>query len=154
FGVIYWSSTDHMHRQIDATVSSELAEIQIAGAGQDLARFAVTVTEFTDRTSDLFYLLQDANGKRLAGNIPALDRPAAGLNAQLRPTTGSGDETGSIRGYGVRRSDGAYLFVGQSTQELRELQELIRHTFEWGFAATLVVAFAGGALMSRSVLGR
>ncbi|MBS0220906.1 MAG: HAMP domain-containing protein [Proteobacteria bacterium] len=152
FGVIYWSTAAYMNRQIDTSVSDEITELQTTGAGLDLLHFATIVTEFSNRSPGFFYLLQDVDGRRLAGNFPPIETPAPGL---YEPSQRESSKDGrAVRGRGILLKGGVYLFIGRSTHELNEMQEFIRHAFEWGFATTILIALAGGAIISQSVLGR
>lgn len=148
FAAIYWSTADYMRRQIDDTVSSEMAEI---GADGESGRIAGLVDELTRKSPDFFYLLQGRDGAVLAGNLPAM-APVIDVHEQLRPAADM--RARIIRGQGRRLPDGGYLFVGLSTYQLREMQEAIRRAFFWGFAATALISLIGGAVMSLNVLGR
>jgi signal transduction histidine kinase len=133
FGVVFWSTTRFMEQQIDATVSSEIAELL---ADAQAARPGG--------------LLQDRSGKVLAGNLPATAAVTGvrewGGSAAHRQTPFAG-----IRGRGVDVSEG-YLFVGLSTLQLHEMGEMVASSFLWGLGAAMLLALAGGAAMSVSLL--
>lgn len=154
FGVVYLSSAVFMNRQIDTTVAGEVAELRTAGAGHDLVRSTTIVAEFTARSPDFVYLLQAPGGEKLAGNFPPILPPVLGLHDRPQPDANGDDPSEVVRGQGVILDDGAYLFVGRSTRELHEMKGLIEHAFESSFAATILIALGGGALVSRGVLRR
>lgn len=154
FGAIYWSTANFMRRQIDETVSSEMAEIEADIAGADARPIAGLVNGLARKSPDFFYLLQDTGGTVLAGNLPAMP-PRTGRQERSHSVPDNKfDHDRIIRGEGRRLPDGGYLFVGLSTYQLREMQEVIRRAFFWGFAATVLVSLIGGAIMSLNVLGR
>ena len=153
FAAIYWSTAVYMDRQIDDTVSSEVAEIRADAAGLDRPHVTAIVDSLATRSPGFFYLLQDERGARLAGNLAPMT-PVVGLHEEPRQLTSERDHGRIVRGEGARLEDGSYLFVGLSTFQLREMQEMIRRVFEWGLAATIVIAFLGGFLTSLGVLGR
>jgi signal transduction histidine kinase len=104
----------------------------------------------THHSSGFYYLLQDSGRRVVAGNLPAVD-PVVGI----REWSGEPDERKSplaaIRGRGVD-AGGNYLFVGWSTFQLHEMQEFVAASFLWGLAASVVLALAGGVVMSRRLM--
>ena len=152
FVVVYVSTGNFMDRQIDATVATELAEVQSDAAGKG-GSLAGIVRDLGTRSDGYFYLLQDAQGAVVAGNLPALE-PVPGIREWGGPAHHRSNPLQGLRGRGVRLADGGYLFVGMSTYHLHEMQEHVVRVFLWGFAAALALALAGGTLMSLSVARR
>jgi signal transduction histidine kinase len=152
--VIAWAATRFMARQIDATVANELAEVQADAAGQDKGGLQRVVADLTARSPGIYYLLQGADGKKLAGNmLPIHPRPGLRVLAtthQPEPRHAAG----GIRGRGEVLADGSYLFVGLSDFELGEMKEVIARAVVWSLAAIGVLALAGGLVLSLSVLRR
>ena len=153
-GFVTWSATGFMARQIDSTVSNELAEVQAdAGSGGDEAVRHV-VEALVVRSPGLFYLLQSPQGALVAGNMQPM-QPYTGvrvLSSSHQP--GSGRGRGGIRGRGVVLPSGSYLFVGLSAYELNEMQEVLVRAAAWGLAATALIALAGGLATSLWLLRR
>ena len=151
FAAVYWSTVGLMSRQIDETVRNELIELQTAAPGGGLLELQQVVQEYAARSPSFFYLLQDADGHVLAGNLPAL-APEPGLRKlswrSEPPPVNLGNAAKGIRGYGMKVADGAYLFVGLSSNELRRMQTALDRSFLWSLAVTLVLALFGGAAMS------
>ena len=154
FGAVTWLATTFMARQIDATVANELAEVQADAGGKQGARLAQVIEELTVRSPGIYYLLQDAQGRVLAGNMPAIDpvRGARVLSPEALPSRGIAG--GGIRGRGSVLPDGGYLFVGLSDFELGAMQQAVTRAFLWGLAATVVLALAGGLALSLGVQRR
>jgi signal transduction histidine kinase len=153
FGVVFWSTAYFMERQIDASVAGELTEIQANVQGGDLQQLQEVVRALNSRSPDYFYLLQDAHGRVLAGNLPAAE-PVPGVRqwpgqARHRRSAFSG-----IRGCGLIVGDGAYLFVGLSTAQLHGMENVVERAFLWGLSLAVLLAVAGGAAMSLAVLRR
>ncbi len=153
FAVIYVSAAGYMKRQIDTSVSGEIDEIEADVPGGDPARLAAAIDMLTNRSPEFFYLVEDADGRKLAGNLPPIP-PVAGVLEMRRRVTGKADQAKYIRGQGVTLTGGTYLFVALSNRQLHEMRELIERAFFWGFGVTLLLALSGGALMSLSVLSR
>lgn len=150
FGVIFWSTTRFMRHQIDDSVASELGEILTDPQAETPHGLQSLVQAMTRHSPGFYYLLQDAQGKVEAGNLPAIasqegvrewgpvDEPS------LRPFA-------NLRGRGVA-FHGDYVFVGWSTHQLREMEEMVTGAFLWGLGASITLALAGGIVMSGRLL--
>ncbi|MGH8205466.1 MAG: sensor histidine kinase [Steroidobacteraceae bacterium] len=99
------------------------------------------------------YLLQNREGRRLAGNLAPM-APRSGL---FQVTAGGGaGERGAhvVLGQGGFLPDGTYLFVGENTDRLAGTRARILRSFGWIIGATIMLAIAGGALLGLSYLRR
>ena len=99
------------------------------------------------------YLLQDRDGRKLAGNLA----PMAARSALFQIRAGRGDGGRGIHivfGQGSLFADGTYLFVGENTDRLAGTRARILRSFGWIIGATIILAIAGGALLSVSYLRR
>jgi signal transduction histidine kinase len=150
FAIIYWSTATYMGRQLDDTVSNEIAEIQ-SDAARDGVTLQTITTEFVRSSPGFFYLLQDRNGNVLAGNLPAM-KPVTGVTERKRAR--SEGRARLLRGRGVIVDDGDFLFVALSSFDLHEMKEAVARTFVWGLAATIVISLLSGAIVSLSMLAR
>jgi len=153
FGSVFWATTHAMERQIDASVAGELTEIQSATPDGNIASLRDGVAALIGRSPDFYYLLQDARRQMLAGNLPATD-PVLGVRQWPGSTRHRESPFSGIRGRGVLVSDGGYLFVGLSTVQLHEMEDLVINGFLWGLALAMLLSLAGGAAMSLSFLRR
>jgi signal transduction histidine kinase len=145
FGVIFWSTSRFMEHQIDDSVNNELNEI-ISEAPSDVPTTRAIVAGLARQSSGFTYLFQDSHGKVLAGNIQALP-PHVGVFEWGTGKTHSERTRGRLRGKGVLLGEN-YLYVGWSTHQLHEMEEFIAKSFMWGTTAAILVALAGGAIMS------
>ncbi|HEX3989846.1 MAG TPA: HAMP domain-containing sensor histidine kinase [Acetobacteraceae bacterium] len=156
FVLMLWWGGAYVLQQIDQAVHDELGDVQAAAARPESAGLRAVVAEFAaDAASGDRYLLENAAGKVLAGNMPSLPPrsgmitwyPDPGLLAFWPLQHG-------VRGVGVRLSDGSFLFVGRDTFALNEMREMVTRSFLWVLAATLTLAVAGGVVMSLGSLRR
>jgi signal transduction histidine kinase len=152
-GIVAISASRFMARQIDTTVANELAEVQADGEGAGSTALRPIIEQLTIRSPGIYYLLQDARGRVLAGNMPAIS-PEPGLRVFRHLSQADGHAAGGIRGRGVVLPDGSYLFVGLSDFELGEMQSVILRAALAGLASTVVLAVAGGLVTSLGVLRR
>lgn len=150
FGVVLWATTRFMERQIDGTVSSEIAEILADPDSATPAGPRATLGQLTRHSGDFYYLLQDPAGNVLAGNLPATD-PVVGTREWGGEAMHKRQPFAALRGRGVAVPAG-YLFVGLSTLQLHEMEEMVSGSFLWGASAAMLLALAGGAAMSVRLL--
>jgi signal transduction histidine kinase len=151
FGIVFWSTRHFMEQQIDASVAGELAEIRAAAPTDTLPQLRDVVESLSVRSPDFFYLLEDAGGEVVAGNLPSMP-PLEGI--QQWAGSGHRHHLTGIRGQGRLAGNGAYLFVGLSTVQLHEMQEAVVHAFLWGFLLAMLLALAGGTATSLWILRR
>jgi signal transduction histidine kinase len=146
FGVIFWSTARFMRHQIDDSVSSELDEIMTDSQPRNPQQVATLVQGLTRHSSGFYYLLQDSAGTVRAGNLPSVD-PRVGIREWGKSAQSQGSPYSAMRGRGVEFA-GEYLFVGWGTHQLHEMEEMVVGSFAWGLAASIVLALAGGVVMS------
>jgi signal transduction histidine kinase len=158
-GVIYWTAIDALHQQLIAAVDGEIAVLVEADHTSGASRVAEAIGRrvASGGRFTAFYLLQDAGGAKLAGNLPAM-KPVTGWTELPIPAQGDSEED-AADGYqllarGISLADGGFLLVGADTYRLTELREAILGAFAWGLAATIVLAVVGGAAMSTGFLRR
>ncbi len=150
--VIFLSTTRFMRHQIDDSVTSEVDEIIADAPDRSVAAIQGVVQALAQHPSGFYYLLQDADGIVRAGNLPALD-PKEGIREWPLAAKGQGSAFSAVRGRGISLP-GAYLFVGWSTHQLLEMEEMVVRSFAWGLAASIALALAGGLVMSGRLMHR
>jgi signal transduction histidine kinase len=139
-----------MRHQIDDSVANEVDEIITDPQSKTLAGLVSVVTSLTRHSGGFFYLLQDTAGNVVAGNMPSLN-PELGVREWERAQIAGRRRDRTIRGKGVS-VDGDYLFVGWSTHQLHEMEEMVTGSFVWGLAASVALALAGGVLAGRRIM--
>jgi signal transduction histidine kinase len=136
--------------QIVAFSASDIAAIRngYASEGVHEAREVVHQLMGGPAPSD-FYLLQE-EGRVVDGNLPAMPAHTGTLQIAASPAT-QGHE---VLGVGAFLAPGLYVFSGRGTTELRAVQTHILHVMLELFAGAMLLAVAGGGLVSRSFLRR
>jgi signal transduction histidine kinase len=158
-GVIYWFAIDALHQQMIAAVDGEVAALVEADHTGGASRVAEAIRRrvASGGRFTAFYLLQDAGGEKLAGNILAM-KPVMGWVELPVPAQGEYEEdaTGGhqLLARGASLSDGGFLLVGADTYRLTELREAILGAFGWGLTVTILLAIIGGAALSAGFLRR
>jgi signal transduction histidine kinase len=153
FGVIYWTTSMYMADSLDAAVGSDLTELEDAFQVGGETALTALVKERVRQTphGPIYYLLQDPLGKVVAGNLLPFHGGEGRFDLKVpRPNAPSVP----IHARGIFLPDGKYLMVGVDALPRREMHKLILRVFGWSSAITLVLAFAGGTLMSSGLLRR
>ena len=159
-GLIYWSGTTAISRQIDATIDAEikgLSEQYSQRGGIGLIRVIEKRSRTASRTGAL-YLLVGADGRPLAGNLsrwPDAQPDKQGrirfpLTWRLRDRTV--ESTGRARIFNLR--GGFRLLVGQDLRERQSISNQLESALIWGGTALVILALAMGALLSWMILRR
>lgn len=140
----------------DRAMRAEVHDVIDAGAGAVLSGYrsegraeAIEVVQQLSAVPGLWgrYLLQSADGQRLAGNLAAMP-PKTGL---FEVVVAPGD---SALGEGRYLPDGSYLFIGEDTRPLVATRARILGAFAWIIGATVLLALVSGALLSAGFLRR
>jgi signal transduction histidine kinase len=110
---------------------------------------------------EYFVVIQDAQGRALAGNLPALP-PTVGILAFDLPSSADPRAVPAPRrvresamppgrpvilGRGVEVTAGVYLFVGRDTTPLIAARQRILHAFLWVALGAACIALCGGLLL-------
>ena len=154
FAIVGITTDGFMTRQLDATVANELAEIRADAGGADAARLRVVVDGLVRNSPGFFYLLQDRDGRILAGNMTRV-QPQSGERSLgwSRPLDRLAKRA-PLRGRGVVLPDGGYLFVGSSAAARDAMRRSLLTAFAWSLGVIVLLGLGGGLLMSMLVLRR
>jgi len=158
FGVVLWSTTREMTTEIKGAIKQDMRPLVTAYRDGRLSRLVEAVRERAQAAVDneAFYLLQSPSDELLAGNLEPL-APFLGWR-EFVFETGAGsdserDQSERVLALGVSL-DGAFVLVGRSLRRVTEVQEILLRSLGWAIATTLVLALAGGVLLSRGALRR
>jgi signal transduction histidine kinase len=155
-GVIYGATTYYMTGTIDAAIESDVTELKQALSENGRDRLIVLVEERIQQMPNgpIFYLLEDAAGNSLAGNLPAIGPRTGAFDLNVPSLAPPSERHIAIHIHSVKLTTGDDLMVGADATQLVELKELILSSFGWCFAITLLLAVGGGVVMSGSILRR
>lgn len=109
------------------------------------------------------YLLVNKEYEKLSGNlnvwpsahqtIDENDKEGKWISFQIESVRNAADGI-EVKAYMIPLSKWRYLMVGQSTQGLIRIEKIIIQTFWASMAMTVVMAFIGATIMTRSVMKR
>jgi len=152
FSLTYWRATEYAIQDEIDEIGVEFSAIkdEINLVGED--RLARIVENHSHRRKDVraIYLLQDALGHKLAGNI---DESPPIIGPRMIRVLLDGKER-EVRSETFRLANDYYLLVGQDTSTLRAMERVILRAFAVGLGVTLILALAGAILFGRIVLRR
>ena len=157
FATVYWTASAAMQNDMAAVLRTEAYQLAEVHGRTGLAGLAQQITRrmnFRTR-GPIFYLLQAPNRRVVVGNLPGMP-PVEGVVdfvPQSDPPEADA-EPSKLTGFGLTLPDGSFLLVAQDANRLTEMQHAIVRAFVWAGGLTLLLAIAGGALISSSFLRR
>ena len=153
FGVTYWVTSAYMSDSLDAAVDSDITELMdTLQVGGDAALVAL-IRERVRQTphGPMFYLLQDSNGKLVAGNLLPFNGGEGRFDLKVRSADAPRVR---VHAHSIALPHGGYLMVAVDSLPRSKMHKLILWVFGCSAAVSLVLAFGGGALMSMNSLRR
>jgi signal transduction histidine kinase len=155
---IYWATAGYMALQTDDTIEAEVTGLAERYGISGLDGLIRSIDERLSRkpNGDAVYLLTDDQLTPLIGNLdrwPRVARDSDGwLNFNLEQA--GGDETHRARARPFTLRGGYRLLVGRDMHELDATRTLIVRAIAWGLAITVMMALAGGIMLSRRTMRR
>ena len=147
-GLVLVTINQALRDQIVTFAASDIATIRNGYASQGMREAREVIHQLmAGPGGESFYLLQ-RGGKALDGNMPAM-LPHVG---QSQITFSSGGRTREALGMGAFLAPGLYVFAGSDTTGLRAVQSHILKVMLILFAGAMLLAVAGGTLVSWSFL--
>ncbi len=155
FAAFYWSVASYANASIRDDLRTETRILLSDGGAENPAILARRVASRIQVADSLKYLVLDAEGRVLAGGLPA--RPTVtGFSEVKAPAPPDGretsDELATIEVLVTQLPRGS-LVVGKSTYAIHELREWMGLLTIWGVIGMTVLAAIGG-LASGAVLAR
>jgi signal transduction histidine kinase len=160
---IYWSTAQSISHQVDETVSADIDALTQHFRLEGVSGLIDLIGQRTGQRNlnGALYLLTDATGRPLAGNLAAwpgnADDHGRWLTFPLDGPLGDplgGEEAAYGRAQAVALPGGHHLLVGRDTRALDQFQALMIDAMAWSLAGTLLLGGGGGYLLSRRALGR
>lgn len=155
---INWNSTQLLDEQLEATIQAETQGLAEQYRGGGLARLINTVNERSLTPGNSLYLVANASGEWLAGNLRSVSPALLDGTGRIeffysRPAPG-GRERRLAEANMFQLPGGYRLIVGRDIEDRREFSKAIRSAMLWGLAIMLVIGIGGGWLVSRHLLAR
>ena len=157
-GYVYWNTALLLERQTDDTIRAEVQALADQYRIRGLDGIIDTIRRRSNDAGGSVYLLADAQGRRIAGNLtnlPAMPEDRASwIEFPLDVSRGPGNERHVARAFHTDLEGDLELVVGRDVEALRQFANIIRSTIYYALAIALVLGLGGGVLMSRNFLRR
>jgi signal transduction histidine kinase len=153
FGVLYLRLASYTADEMRSSIGIELYSLaQEANDGP--GKLAQQVADRAGRaeSSSSYYLLQAADGRRIAGNLEPLTPEQQDGEQSVRPL-GRTEPVKVLLGMQTL-ADGSRLAIGRDLSELNDLDSLITRAFALAGILCVGVAIIGGVVMSSRFLNR
>ena len=161
--IVYWIAIAALDQQLSDSVEREtdvLVELY-RGRGPERVQRAIQLRMVDLRPPRRYYLLQDAHGERIAGNLPPME-PAEGEVvlpvSLLFPDQGSKTDDPAdaypVVAHGRKLENGEFLLVGENRYRAVKARDAIFWALAWGIAITVLLAAGGGAALVAGFLRR
>ena len=155
---LYYKTNILLATELEDTVQAEIQSLAQRYKQDGLEGLRRAVVERSETPGNSLYLVADAEGHYLGGNLKA-------VSEDLWNSTGrvaffyrrSGDESGEKRfAFAVifRLANGYRLVVGRDIDDQKQFGEMVRSAFLWTLAGLAIVGLGGGILIGRSLLRR
>jgi signal transduction histidine kinase len=159
--VAYVTLTAALREQFKVDVLEELDAMTAHALRNSIE---ATTHEIAERTQSgeglgLHYLMQGAEGTRLAGDLKDIARSESWQehdlqDVSIRPVSSDDDDDQQIWGQGRILDDGRFLFLGQDADRILGTQEAIFNIFMWSSVLALVLSVFLGIMIARGFLRR
>jgi signal transduction histidine kinase len=162
FAAIFWVTAEFMEDQLHAEIEAEaslLVDTFNSSGAETVVKAINRRAGPPGHTAD-YYLVQDAGGKRIAGNLEPGAAPLPGwyqlpIPAQLDPgEVNSGEESDTLLAKGQVLPNGWFLLVGRDTDRYTDFEDEIVDIAGWSLAGVFVLVLVGGRAISASMLRR
>jgi signal transduction histidine kinase len=155
---VFWNTAGLLARQTDATIRAEVQALADQYRILGLPGIVDTIQRRSAERGGGIYLLADADGKHVAGNlqsVPSQVMDEAGwIDFPLEVMVGTTKQFRSARAFHADLNNDFQLIVGRDVQELKLFGDIIKRTLFWALGFALVLGLGGGLLTSRNFLRR
>lgn len=159
FGFIYWTSIEIIDGQTNAAIEAEIKGLSEQYRAEGLVRLRNIIAERSTPPGDgdNIYLLADAAGNALAGNLRAWPHQARREGDWLYVSALDAAKDFDRREFRARTfllRGNFRLLVGRDIRARTEFQSAMIQSLGWALAVTIALGIAGGYFVSRRMLGR
>lgn len=149
---VYGATAKALAAQVDARLAAESSAVLGSGAKSSLTDVAARIASREAHRSigNLSYLLVDAGGRRLAGQLD-MTVPAPGYSDVVFRDSAERSDGG--RAMSTQLANGARLVVVADSEPVEAFDKLLIQIFAVAFGAAILIGALGGWLLS-TVIGR
>ena len=148
FVFIYWSTLGFLERQTNAVIDAEIDGLSEQYERRGMIGLADIINErvMRDEEHRSVYLLADAIGRPVAGNVPYWPQNLTDTSEWV-DFVRAGTQT-PVRAKILRVGQGFRLLVGRDIRELREIDQILRRASVYGLTLTMGLSLLAGIFMA------
>ena len=148
--VVYLAARSALEQQMAARIETETAFLRAEFRTDGLDHLLSTLRVRGRGGNALDYLLQDAHGVRLGGEMPPLAAPRPGWTTLIAHESDTGPER--LRALVTELGGGLTLAVGDDLGRIADIEEAVATAFLWTVGLAALLGIGGGVLLSRTFL--
>ena len=158
-GFIAWRANDLLTNKVVETLEAEITGLREQFQAGGAERLAAVVAQRSSQPGSSLYMLIDATGRKVAGNldrVPAeIDGTARGsIFSYVRPGSEGARVSRLAVGVPVAVPGGLMLIVGRDIEDLHRFAGSMGQLGLWSIALLSILGIGAGLAVSRSVLRR
>jgi signal transduction histidine kinase len=148
---VYWATLGYLDAQTNAIIEAEINGLYEQYERNGLRGLRDVIEERKQRDTERrsFYLLADAVGRPLAGNVTYWPIGVDDARGQWVDFVQRDSDT-PVRAMLLRIGPGLRLLVGRDIRELEQIRSVLRRGAFYGITLTLALALVGGLLLAVS----
>ena len=150
--VVFIVARQAMLRQMTVRIDGEVALLETEYRQKGLAGLIAIVESRERGVAALDYLVQAADGHRLAGAIPPIGVRTGWFDVTINEERDGKTAIEKLRAKGLHFDDGLALAVGDDIDRVADVEETILRAFAVAIGATVFLGALGGLLLSRAFL--
>lgn len=160
FAFVFINSSVFAERQIEAAIEAEVQGFQdtYRREGLDGLRGAIARRVDPNVRTDGVYILVDAMGRRVAGNLTSWPRNTKAddlwISFSIVEMASADSSLADVRALQFLIPGGYELLVGRDVRDTRDFRAQLLRSFNIGLGFTVALGLIGGIFISRSIMGR
>lgn len=152
---VFWAARSALKQQMALRIQAETTFLREEFGAGGMERLVSAVRTRGRGTTALDYLVQSAEGTRLAGEIPSIKGSSPGWHTvEVADATEDGGHPEQVLALVSDLGGGQLLVVGDDLSRIDEIEEAIVTAFGWTVGLAALLGIAGGIFLSHAFLRR
>jgi len=151
---VFLAARSALQGQMTARIEAEAAFLHGEFRAGGLDHLLAAIRSRGRGVTALDYLVQDAAGAHLAGEMPAAPRRPGWTTVDVPDAKEDGGRPERVRALVSDLGDGLLLAVGDDLGRVTEVEEPVATAFVWTVGLAALLGIGGGVLLSRAFLAR
>jgi len=157
-GYVYYNTSSLLSAQLGSALQNELDNLDNRYRRAGLSGLKNAIAERSQTPGNSLYLLADAEGRYLEGNLKAVStelwNSTGPVTFLYRRAIDKEIEERFALAVVLRLANGHKLVVGRDIEDLRRFGEVVRSAFLWTLGGMVLFGLGGGILIGRNLLRR